>query len=393
MPDGTTTRLSDAPDSARSAESLSRRVVRGAGGAVGDLGTFLPYTLGVVTVGALAPTMLFAGFGIFYLATGLIYRLPIAVQPMKAVAAVIITGELPAAAIPIVGAVLGVLLIGLAVTGAVGRLTAMIPKHVVAGLQVGLGGLLALFGIGLMAESALLGIGALAATVALIALTRLPAALIVVVIAATATAAFGAIGHVEHTIAVPLPAAWPSWTDLRSALEIGVLPQLPLTLANAIIVTAALAHDLFGERARRVTETRLALSTGVANLLLAPLGALPMCHGAGGLAAHYRFGARTALAPLLLGALFLAAALAVDDAIALLALIPMPVVGALLVVSAIDLAWNRRLADAMPSCRPVIAATAIGTVLVNPALGFAVGLVAEMARKLWLRAGPHWAAR
>jgi MFS superfamily sulfate permease-like transporter len=358
--------------------------VRDGGAAAGDLGTFLPYVLGVIGVGALAPVAIFGGFGMFYLLTALVYRLPVAVQPMKAVAAVVITGELSPAAIPVVGVVLGALLLTLAATGAIDRVCRLIPKHIVAGLQIGLGGMLAAFGLAMMTDAPAIGFGALAAVVAIMILTRLPAALIVVALAAVAAYLAGA-GDGMVTTTAPQVMVWPGWDGLRNALEVGVLPQLPLTLANAIIVTAALARDLFGVRAHGVTERRLAMTTGVANLLLAPFGALPMCHGAGGLAAHYRFGARTALAPLLLGALFLAAALAVDDAVAVLALVPLPVVGALLVVSAVELAWTRRLVDAMPSCRPVIAATAVGTVLVNPAAGFAVGLVAEIVRRLWLR--------
>ena len=77
-----------------------------------------------------------------------------------------------------------------------------------------------------------------------------------------------------------------------------MLPQLPLTLTNAVIVTALVCRDLFPATAARASERNLALSTGVANLVLAPLGAMPMCHGAGGVQAEHRFGARTGVAPI-----------------------------------------------------------------------------------------------
>jgi MFS superfamily sulfate permease-like transporter len=130
-----------------------------------------------------------------------------------------------------------------------------------------------------------------------------------------------------------------------------------------------------------VSERRLTISSGVANMLLAPFGALPMCHGAGGLAAHHRFGARTGAAPLILSVLFLGlglffAAAALD----LLRLIPMAAVGAFLAVAGADLAISRRVFDARPSCWPVIAAAALATLLLNPAVGLLAGFLAELLR-------------
>src|SRR5947209_10148014 len=89
------------------------------------------------------------------------------------------------------------------------------------------------------------------------------------------------------------------------SIELAVIPQLPLTLTNAVIVTASLCRDMFPADAARASERRLALSSGVANLVLAPFGAMPMCHGAGGLQAQYRFGARTVLAAILVGGFLL----------------------------------------------------------------------------------------
>jgi MFS superfamily sulfate permease-like transporter len=130
-----------------------------------------------------------------------------------------------------------------------------------------------------------------------------------------------------------------------------------------------------------VTERRLAITTGAANLLLAPIGAMPMCHGAGGLVAQHRFGARTGWAPALLGAILLVLGLGfASDAAALLGVIPLAAVGALLVLAGGDLALSRRLIEARPDCRPAIAAAALGTVVFDPAIGLAVGWIVEVAR-------------
>ena len=116
-------------------------------------------------------------------------------------------------------------------------------------------------------------------------------------------------------------------------------------------------------------------------MLLSPFGAMPMCHGAGGLAAHHRFGARTGAAPLLLGGLFLGLGLLFSAAaLDLLLMIPMAAVGAFLAIAGADLAISRRVFDSRPSCWPVIAATAIVTVAVNPAIGLLAGFAAELVR-------------
>ena len=187
------------------------------------------------------------------------------------------------------------------------------------------------------------------------------------------------------------PIRFSDWEDAWRRFWVGALPQLPLTLANAVILTGLLAREMFPADTR-VTERRLAVSTGLANLVLAPFGAMPMCHGAGGLMAQHRFGARTGFAPALLGVLLLALGLGyAADATALLAMVPMGAVGGLLLLAGGDLALSRRLVEARADCRPAIAATALATVLFDPALGLAAGWVVEVARRL-LRSGRRFAS-
>jgi MFS superfamily sulfate permease-like transporter len=218
---------------------------------------------------------------------------------------------------------------------------------------------------------------------------RFPAAPAMLVVAV-------AIGYLAGEVRLPdaLSPAWshlaltmPSLAETWRGLERLVVPQLPLTLTNAVIVTALVARDLFpATAAARASERNLALSTGVANLLLAPLGALPMCHGAGGLQAQHRFGARTGLAPVALGAVLLVLGLGfAGSAASLLAAIPISAVGVLLLIAGADLAVSRRLFDAQPSCWPVIAVAAAATLYYNPAIGLVAGCVGEVVRKAVLR--------
>jgi MFS superfamily sulfate permease-like transporter len=359
------------------------RVAGELGGAFGDLGTLLPHTLGAITVAGLAPAGVLAGCGLFYVVSGLFYRLPIPVQPMKAVSAVLLTSGLSAGEIAAAGLWLGLILLVLGATGAIGWFARIVPQSVVSGLQLGLGITLALLSLELMAGLPWLGIVTIALLLATLRVPRCPATLVALG-AAVVLAQLAGVGATLPQFA--WQPAWPAVVlpglgDFGHALGSAVLPQLPLTLTNAVIVTAALARDLFGERAARATPRHLALTSGLANLVLAPFGALPMCHGAGGLAAHHRFGARTGLAPVILGALLLGLGLTfADQAGRLLALIPLAAVGALLLFSAADLALSRRLFDARPSCWPVIAITAAATAWADPLWGLLAGGLAE-----WLR--------
>jgi MFS superfamily sulfate permease-like transporter len=352
-------------------------------GALGDLGTLLPLLLGSIAVAGLAPLPVLGGFAIFYIATATYYRLPIPVQPMKAVAVVLLTAGLSPAALAASGVMLGAALLLLGLTGWITRLARIVPQSVLAGLQLGLGLALALASLDLMATAPLLAIVTIGLLLGLLLVPRAPSALIALAAAIVLVQLLGLPGtglEIASPAALALT-AWPSPAQLADAVSLLVLPQLSLTFTNAVLLTALLAHDYFGERAAHVTPKRLSVTSGLANLLLTPLGALPMCHGAGGLAAHYRFGARSGTAPLLLGLALLAVALLPGGlGLELLAAIPTAALGALLMMAAGELALSRRLFDCKLSCWPVIAATAAVTLWADPFWGLVAGSAAELAR-------------
>jgi MFS superfamily sulfate permease-like transporter len=356
-------------------------------GACGDLGTFIPHVIGAMTVAGLAPAGVLSGFGLFLIATGLFYGLPLPVQPMKAISAVILTGGLRPGEVAAAGMMMGAVLFVLGITGWIGKLARVIPQSVSAGLQLGLGLLMAVLGVKLMLGTPWIGFPALALLFGLGRIPGCPAAPIVLIGSAIAgwTMGFGA-GAPPAAAATGIHLIVPSWPDIWRSLQVAVLPQLSLTLTNAIIVTASLSRDLFPGKGAIASERNLALTSGLANLLLCPFGAMPMCHGAGGLQAQYRFGARTGWAPIIFGAALLVLAIAfADRATALFAIIPIGAVGALLILAGTDLAISRRLFDGKPSCLWVIGITAILTVAVNPALGLALGWVSEFIRTAVVR--------
>jgi len=217
-------------------------------------------------------------------------------------------------------------------------------------------------------------------------LPKWPAALIGLAGAVAIGSLLGAPGlmlPLADSVVLSLP-EFPGIDDWQQAVSTLVLPQLALTLTNAIVLTALVVGDYFGEQSHRVTPARLSVSTGLANLFLVPFGALPMCHGAGGVAAHHRFGARTGMAPALLGTGLLLVAF-VPGGLSMIAAIPMAGLGALLFVAAAELALSRRLWTAKPSCWPVIAITALVTVWVDPFFGLLAGVASETFRSAWVR--------
>ena len=347
-----------------------------------------PHVIGAITVAGLAPVGVLFGFAAFLISTGLYYGLPLPVQPMKAISAVILTGGLRPGEVAAAGIMIGVVLLVLGTTGWIGRLARAIPQSVSAGLQLGLGLLMGMLGIKLILETPWLGFGSLALLFALMRIPQCPAAPIALAVAMMAGWVTGKVGIASAAAMTPgtPQLIMPSWAEVWRSFEIAVLPQLSLTLTNAVIVTASLSRELFPSIGSIVSERRLALSSGFANVLLCPFGAMPMCHGAGGLAAQFRFGARTGLTPIIFGAVLLVLAIAfADHAGALFALIPIGAVGSLLIFAGTDLAISRRLFDGKPSCLWVIGATAFVTVTVNPALGLILGWIAELIRAAIVR--------
>lgn len=351
--------------------------VREISGALGDLGTFLPHILAAITVAGMSASGVLIAFGVFYMSSGVLYGLPVGVQPMKAASAALLTQGLSPHEIAAGGLVLGAVFFLGGATGLIDAVAKRVPATVTAGVQVGLGLSLVRLGLEEVSTSWSTGLAVLAIVAILLTQSRMPAALMGVGAGLLIAAFAGDMRSVSLEAGLhPPPVVLPDAEDFVRGSLVLALPQLPLTLTNAIIVTAVLARELFPKEVHPVTERNLSLSTGVANLLLAPFGGYPMCHGAGGLAGHYRFGARSATAPLLIGVVFLTLGVALgNSATAVLALVPLAAVGALLAVSGLELASAARVQRLQPRDLLVVAPVAALTFLVNPAIAFAVGLL------------------
>lgn len=355
------------------------------GGAFGDIGTFLPLALGAIALAGLPAAGVLVAFGIAYALTAWVYRAPIPVQPMKVAAAVLVTATPAPDTVIAAGLVLAAFFLVVGASGAVERLARLIPGAVTAALQIGLGASLAWLALTRLAETPVFA-AALLGLLALLLLLRpgWPVAIILLVAGVAGGHALGLVPTGPLPPPAPtLPALhWPAaGAFLEGTLSIA-LPQIPLTLTNAILVTVAVGRDYF-PHARRLDATRLALTTAATNLVAAPLAGMPLCHGAGGVAAHHRFGARTWRAPALLAVLLLGLGLGWGEAAApLLARVPDAALGALLLVPALDLVRAARPMAFAGTDRAVVTAGAV-LAFWSPGIAFLAACAVIFALRRW----------
>lgn len=363
-------------------------------GALGDVGTLIPFLVAYTSVAGLPAFGILFSFGVALIACGLYYRTPFPVQPMKATGAVVATqaNELALGVQSVYAAsvLTGVVWLLLAATGLAKRIAALASRPVVVGVILGLGIGFMLKGVEMIASGWLLGGFALLGALLLLDNRIVPAMFAVLLFGAAVALAQNPSLAAELTAMRPRlhwpqwALARPAWHDWSVAFVFLVLPQLPLTLGNAVIAITEENNRLFPDRP--MTEQRAATSTGVMNLLGGMFGAVPMCHGAGGMAGHVRFGARTGGAPVILGTLLLLLALFFSEsADLLLKLFPTPVLGAILFLTGAQLALGACNFSDRKTERFVTVVTT-GLAIWNVGAGFVVGLLLDrMLRRGWVR--------
>ncbi|QJT08947.1 putative sulfate/molybdate transporter [Oceanidesulfovibrio marinus] len=336
-------------------------------GSLGDLGTLLPIAIGMLIVNGISSTGIFFSVGLFYILAGLYYRVPVAVQPMKVIGAYAIAQSLDASTVQAAGLLMAIILLVLGATRFMNVVARAITKPVIRGVQVSTGIILATKGATFilgtspiqkaaeMAEPYLgvntflwlpagiwIGLIFVALTLYLIDSRRFPAGIVVVsggMMLGLLLSGGAPLAGVSLSLHLPklLPFGFPGWEALSLAFLAMALPQTPMTIGNAVIANADLSREYFPE-GDRVTPRALCISMAGANFLAFLVGGMPMCHGAGGLAAHYRFGARTAGSNLIIGSVFLILAVLVGPSVLkVVQLLPLSVLGVLLLFAGMQL--------------------------------------------------------
>lgn len=356
-------------------------------GAFGDLGTLIPFVVGYITINGLAPDGVLVGFGLLAVATGLYFRTPLSVQPMKAIATVAVTHpqSITPGAIFVSAAVTGLFWLLMGITGAVSWLAALTSRPVVRGIILGLGLSFVLEGVNLMQRGALIAVPGALLTFALLGRPRLPAMLVLLGYGAVIAVALDAtLVHDLRKLApafrlpgLHLPVL--SWADVMTGTLVLAIPQAALTLGNAVLATAEEHNSLFPHR--RISVRLLALDHGLMNLAAAPLGGVPMCRGAGGMAGHVRFGARTGGALVILGVILLFVALFYADSVAtLFRLFPVPVLGVILFFGGVELAASVN-GEPYPRAERTVLVVTAGVALWNMGAAYLAGLLLYHANR------------
>lgn len=366
--------------------------LRELGGAFGDLGTLIPFLVGYITITQMDPVGVLVAFGLFKIAAGLYFRTPVPIQPMKAIgtAAISHAATITQGAIWASGLFTGVLWLVLGLSGAVSWIARITSRPVVQGLVLGLGLAFVLEGVKMMEADLLLAVLAVAMTFVLLSRERIPAMLCLLGVGATVAlirepALLTELTRVSFRLRLPEFALTRlGWPDLVTGVVLG-LPQAALTLGNAIIATVEENNALFPDRP--ITVRTVAIDHGIMNLVGTSLGGVPMCHGAGGLAGHVRFGARTGGALVILGSLVLFTGLFLADSIeTLFKVFPAALLGVILMFGGLELAAGAHGNNARKEDRYVVLLTA-GVSLWNMGAGYAAGLLLWHAfQRGWLKA-------
>lgn len=349
-------------------------------GAFGDMGTDLPLLVGMILAAQLDSASVLAVFGLMQIVTGIWYRMPMPVQPLKAMAALVIAQKLPAATLYGGGLAIGATMLLLSLSGAITWVARVVPKPVVRGIQFGLGLQLASIALRDYVRSDgtagwVLAVAGFALTAVLMRLHRFPAAAAIIALGLVYSFAFRVSGEdFARAAGFRLPQFHAvAWLDIWTGFLVLALPQLPLSLANSVLATRQVAADLFPERPLSVR--RIGLTYSLMNLVNPFLGGAPTCHGSGGMAGHYAFGGRTGGSVVIYGSFFLLLGLFFSSGFQkVIEIFPLPVLGVLLLFESLALVLLVR--DTATERADFAVAALVGLAAMLLPYGYVIGMVA-----------------
>jgi len=314
-------------------------------GAFGDLGTFIPFVIAYISLHNIDPLGILVSFGVFKIIVGFYFKTPIPVQPMKAIGGMAIAHPESITQGMILGSGLFTAFFWLAMgfSGAISWLHKITGKPISRGIMLGLGFSFIWEGLKMMGDQPVVAGGALILTFILLNHERIPAMVLLLFWGFICTLynnpqLLDEFSQISINFRLPqIYLGKVSWSDLIAGTLILGLPQAPLTLGNAIIGTAEENNELFPERP--VSVKTIALDHGFMNLFSAAIGGIPLCHGAGGMAGHVRFGARTGGALIIMGFIVLLMGLFLSDSVIIfLKWFPASILGVILFFAGLELA-------------------------------------------------------
>ncbi len=364
-------------------------------GAFGDLGTLIPFVVAYISLLKMDPYGILLAMGAAKICSGIYYRTPFPVQPMKAIGAVATTQAaqdftISPGAVYGAGIVTGIIWVLLGATGTVRKVAELVSRPVATGIVMGLGFGFMLEGVRMMSQGWLLGGSALLGTLLLLSSRTVPVMFLLLLVGALAAvvqspALLEELGKISVEFRTPTFAlGGMTWQELVIGTVFLALPQVPLTLGNAVIAVTEENNRLFPDRP--VTESKVAISNGIMNLAGPVLGGVPMCHGAGGMAGHVRFGARTGGALIILGGILVVVALLFCSSVGIIfSIFPAAILGVILFMTGAQLALGSCDFGKSKNDRFVSLITAACAIW-NIGLAFVFGMVVfHLMKRGWIK--------
>ncbi|MEI8356229.1 MAG: putative sulfate/molybdate transporter, partial [Deltaproteobacteria bacterium] len=344
-------------------------------GSMGDLGVLIPFAIGYISVCGLNPAGFLVMMGLANIATGIAYRLPMPIEPMKVIAIAAIAQHWTPSMIYASGFSMGIIWFFFAITGIVGWLGRVTPPSVIRGIQITLGLLLVVEAYKLLSTSWLLGITATILAVILRQNRYAPGAVVLMALGILIVILKGEFRQIAPPGFNLPPLTGFRMGELWQTLLLAGFAQIPLTVTNATIATSSLIRTYWPDR--QVTEKSLSLNQGLMNMVVPFFGGMPMCHGAGGLAGQYYFGARTGGTNIIEGVIEIALGLFMASSVAgLFTLFPQSIIGAMMLLVGFELTRFVKKMLTIEELFPMAVTVAV-SLTTNMAYGFIAGIAAN----------------
>jgi len=260
----------------------------------------------------------------------------------------------------------------------------------VRGVQLGLGLILGWAALLLFSDNIILGLISMAIIIVLINNKKIPSAIVLTIIGIFIIFYTGALLLTQISLGLPaFEFQIPTWENILIGMLIAGIAQLVLTLANVMIATVKLSKDLFPDKKDAIDANSLALNMGLINIISPFLGGIPQCHGSGGLAAQYAFGARTGGSMIMEGILEIFLGLFCSNLLFLIFMeFPKAILGAMLLYTAI-LLGKIAFKDFSVKTAPIIIISGILCFIFNLVVGFLAGLVLYLIFKKKIKEQPQ----
>ena len=349
-------------------------------GSFGDIGTDLPLIIAMILAAGLHTPSVLIVFGLMQIFTGLIYKMPMPVQPLKAMATLVIVQQISSNILFGAGLAIGIVMLALSVSGLLTKLSQIIPKAVIRGIQLGLGLKLCMLAFQkYIPDQGIPGyILAFVVFVLIIFLLdnkKYPASLFAIALGVIFAFLFNIDSNtLQYAFGFNLPLLFtPTIDDVTTGFLLLALPQIPLSLGNSIIATKQVSQDLFPDR-KPLTIKKIGLTYSFMNIVIPFFSGIPSCHGSGGMVGHYTFGGRTGGSVILYGLFYLILGLFFGNGFEnIVQIFPLPVLGVILVFE--GLALMILVKDLIKNQRAFVIALLVGVIASGLPYGFVISLV------------------